>query len=171
MVDIGKLRSLSRDYIAGLPSKEAVGALEAWAAEYDPELHGVLGTHHELALEIFEIARRGTGSPRKDLASWQEFREHYGFCFPELHIPLTRLDDERFGDVDPELAAALAADLSRSYQHSGAGRRLVPAPARTGGAASPRAGHPDVPRRSAPVRRVDAGSRPCAAGLPHRTQP
>lgn len=97
MVDLLKLRSLSREYIASLEPAQALAQLGDWAAGYAPELLAVLRKHPDLALAAFEMARRGNGTPRKDLACWQEFTTAYGFCFPELHETVDRPDDGRFG--------------------------------------------------------------------------
>jgi glutamyl-tRNA synthetase len=119
MVDFDKLRSLSRDYIASLTTEEASRAVGAWAAEYDQELGAALLEHRGLTTAAFEIARRGTGTPRKDLACWREFREKYGFLFPGLHSLVTRLDDARLGGLGPEIVADLVTDLSETYRATG----------------------------------------------------
>ncbi|MEV5380481.1 glutamate--tRNA ligase family protein [Streptomyces nondiastaticus] len=118
MVDLGKLRSVSRDYIASLSPDEALRALSAWAEEHDPGLARVLRTHRDLAVQALEIGRSGTGTPRKDLACWSEFRSAYGFFFPELHTPVGALDDVRLG-LPARQVAELVTDLAGSYRHSG----------------------------------------------------
>ncbi|MET8944501.1 glutamate--tRNA ligase family protein [Streptomyces sp. NPDC004542] len=119
MVDLLKLRSLSREYIASLAPEEALAQLADWAAEYAPELHAVLRKHPDLARAAFEMARRGTGTPRKDLACWQEFTAAYGFCFPELHELVDRPTDDRFGGLPGPVVTALARDLVAHYRHAG----------------------------------------------------
>jgi glutamyl-tRNA synthetase len=112
LVDLARLRSLSRDHIASLEPRAALAGLRDWAAAHDPGLAGVLARNEGAALAAFEIARRGSGTPRKDLACWSEFREAYGFCFPELYTPVVSPGDERFGGLAPELVARVAADLA-----------------------------------------------------------
>lgn len=119
MVDLLKLRSLSREYIASLEPAQALAQLGDWAAGYAPELLAVLRKHPDLALAAFEMARRGNGTPRKDLACWQEFTTAYGFCFPELHETVDRPDDGRFGGLPGPAVSALAADLAACYRHAG----------------------------------------------------
>ncbi|MBT2386638.1 glutamate--tRNA ligase [Streptomyces sp. ISL-11] len=118
MVDLGKLRSVSRDYIASLPAADALQALSDWAAGHDPELARVLGSRRDLALQALEIGRSGTGTPRKDLACWSEFRRAYGFFLPELHTPVDSLDDSRLG-LPAGQVAGLVTDLVGSYRHAG----------------------------------------------------
>jgi glutamyl-tRNA synthetase len=119
LIDLDRLRSLSRDHIASLPAEECLAALQDWSAQYDRDLNAVLRKHPDLAVEAFEMARRGTGTPRKDLACWGEFREAYGFCFPELHETVTRPDDPRFGDLPAEAVVELARALLAAYRHEG----------------------------------------------------
>ncbi|MFD5467804.1 glutamate--tRNA ligase [Kitasatospora sp. NPDC127059] len=117
MVDLAKLRSVSRDHIASLPSEQALELLESWACEYDPELAGQLRANRVLALGALELA--GAGGGRKDLACWSEFRAKFGFAFPGLHTPVTRVDDERFAPLRPDCVADLADALLREYRHAG----------------------------------------------------
>ena len=119
VVEIGKLRSVSRDYIAGLAPDEALRTLDAWATEHDPQLRELLGAHGALALGALEMAHRGTGRPRKDLACWQEFRAQYGFVFPELHTVVTDHTDERFLGLAPDLVTTLVDGLVDGYRHPG----------------------------------------------------
>jgi glutamyl-tRNA synthetase len=119
MVDLARLRSLSRDHIAALAPGEALAQLEAWAAAHDRELHGALAAHPDLALAAFEMMRRGTGTPRKDLACWSEFRAAYGFCFPELHELVDSPDDARLGCLPEPVVVGLAADMVARYRHDG----------------------------------------------------
>ncbi|MEU0400248.1 glutamate--tRNA ligase family protein [Streptomyces sp. NPDC006197] len=119
MVDLAKLRSLSRDHIASLTPKEALARLSDWAVVHDPELHGLLAARPDRAVAAFEMARRGTGTPRKDLACWSEFRTAYGFCFPELHELVERPDDARLGGLPEPVVVTLASDLAADYRHAG----------------------------------------------------
>ncbi|WP_031523655.1 glutamate--tRNA ligase [Streptomyces sp. NRRL F-5123] len=119
MVDLARLRALSRDHIASLTPREALAQLGAWAAAHDREVHAALGAHPDLALAAFEMMRRGTGTPRKDLACWSEFRAAYGFCFPELHELVSRPDDARLGGLPEPVVVTLAADMVAGYRHAG----------------------------------------------------
>jgi glutamyl-tRNA synthetase len=61
----------------------------------------------------------GVENPRKDLAKWSDFREAYGFFFPELFTDVTDPGDERFGELDASLVRTVAADLADTYTHEG----------------------------------------------------
>ena len=114
--DLVKLESISREYIAQLPTEEALESLLTWAREHDPELAVILSHNLPLARRIF-TAERQPGVQRKDLAKWNEFRERYGLYFQELFTLVTDPTDERFAPVQPEMVLKLAQDFAQNYQH------------------------------------------------------
>src|ERR1041384_385937 len=71
--DLVKLESISREYIAQLPTDAALESLLTWARENDPEMAEIVSNNLPLARRIFE-AERQPGVQRKDLAKWDEFR-------------------------------------------------------------------------------------------------
>ena len=119
LVDTVKLSDISADHIATLPGPEVLAGVRAWAAEYDPEVVKVLDANPELALAAIDVERVGVENPRKDLAKWSDFREAYGFFFPELFTDVTDPGDERFGELDASLVRTVAADLADTYTHEG----------------------------------------------------
>lgn len=119
LVDTVKLSDISADHIATMPGPDVLAGVRAWAAEYDPEIVKVLDAHPELAAAAIDVERVGVDNPRKDLAKWSDFREAYGFFFPELFTDVTDPADERFGGLDPDLVRALARDLAEGYVHEG----------------------------------------------------
>lgn len=118
VVDVAKLRSVSRDHIAALTPEEVVADVEKWAADHDTELLRVLREQRSVAIRAVELAQRGTGTPRKDIACWSEFRGRYGFCFRALYAPVTSPADARFEGLDPDLVIAVAGDFARDYVHA-----------------------------------------------------
>jgi glutamyl-tRNA synthetase len=119
LVDLVKLEDISADYIATLPGDQVLGAVMIWAAQYDPELAEVLTAESDLALRALAVERDGVSNPRKDLRKWSDFRDTYGFFFPQLFTLLTGPTDERLQSlhVDATIAASFAYDLVESYQH------------------------------------------------------
>jgi len=115
--DLVKLESISREYIAQLPTEEALDSLLTWAREYDAELAAILSRNLPLARRIFANERQ-PGVQRKDLAKWGEFRAAYGLYFQELFPLVTDPADERFTPVKPEMVAKLAHDFAQNYQHA-----------------------------------------------------
>ncbi len=114
--DLVKLESISREYIAQLPTEEALEGLLTWARENDPELAKILSSNLPLAQRIF-AAERQPGVQRKDLAKWDEFRGRYGLYFREVFHLVTDPADPRFAPVEPEMVVKLAQGFVESYQH------------------------------------------------------
>lgn len=115
LVDLVKLEDISADHIATLSGEEILGAVHDWAARYDPALVEVLEAERELALSALAVEREGVENPRKDLRKWSDFRNSYGFFFPQL-FELVEPDDERLGGLDRELVRALANDFIAIYR-------------------------------------------------------
>src|SRR5271154_294943 len=97
LVDMVKLDDICADYIATLSGEQILAEVITWAYRYAPDLVPVLEAERPLALRALAIARGGTGSPRKDLRKWADFRDVYGYFFPELFLPVTDPADPRFG--------------------------------------------------------------------------
>ena len=114
--DLVKLESVSREYIAQLPTEEALESLLNWARENDPELATIVSGNLELSRRIFD-AERQPGVQRKDLAKWDEFRERYGLYFQELFPVVTDPADERFAPVQPEMVLKLVQGFAQNYEH------------------------------------------------------
>ncbi len=115
--DLVKLESVSREFIAQLPTDEALNNLLAWAKDYDPEMHGILSTNLAIARRIFANERQPGVLQRKDLAKWCEFRVAYGLYFRELFQLVNDPSDARFAPVEPDMVVKLAKDFADSYQH------------------------------------------------------
>ena len=115
--DIVKLESISREFIAQLPTEEALESLLTWAREHDPELSAIVSANLPLARRLLENERQ-PGVQRKDLAKWNEFRERYGLYFQELFTLVTDPADPRFAPVAPDMVVKLARDFADNYRHA-----------------------------------------------------
>jgi glutamyl-tRNA synthetase len=115
LVDLAKLESVARDWIAELTAEEAHGELTAWAREHDPVLARLLDERGDLARRALAVERAGARNPRKDLARWSDFRRLYGFFFAELFTPVPP-DDGRYAPVPPDLVRTLAAAVGAGYR-------------------------------------------------------
>ncbi|MCP3805021.1 glutamate--tRNA ligase family protein [Allokutzneria sp. A3M-2-11 16] len=118
LVDLVKLDALSADHIATLSGQEILDAMLVWADRFDQDLRKVLDAEPELALRGLAVERDGVENPRKDLRKWSEFREAYGFFFPQLHEAVTGVEDERITalGVDAAVVRALVRDFVDGYQ-------------------------------------------------------
>jgi glutamyl-tRNA synthetase len=117
LVDLVKLESISRDWIATLPAAAVYEQVLAWADEYDAELAALLRAEADRAARALAVERDGAEKPRKDLAKWADFRPVYAFFLPELFELVDSPADPRFGGLDPELVRTLAAGFAAGYVH------------------------------------------------------
>ena len=115
--DLVKLESISREFIARLPTEAALESLLTWARDYDPELAALLFANLPLARRIFANERQPGAMQRKDLAKWNEFRPAYGLYFRELFPLVSDPSDPRFAPVEPDMVVKLAKDFAGSYRH------------------------------------------------------
>jgi glutamyl-tRNA synthetase len=119
LLDMVKLEDVSADYVATLPAAEIIDRVLPWLAEYDKDLATVVTAEHALALRALDVERVDTDKPRKDLRKWADFRQVYGFFFPEVFELVTDPADERFGVVSPELVRAMADGFAAGYLEPG----------------------------------------------------
>src|SRR5687767_2344974 len=115
--DLVKLESISREFIAQLPTEEALESLLTWARDYDPPLAAILSRNLPLAHRIFANERQPGVTQRKDLAKWAEFRAAYGLYFEELFPSVSDPSDPRFAPVEPHMVVKLAKAFADSYRH------------------------------------------------------
>ena len=115
--DLVKLESISREFIAQLPTEEALESLLTWARDYDPPLAAILSRNLPLARRIFANERQPGVMQRKDLAKWAEFRAAYGLYFEELFPSVSDPSDPRFAPVAPDMVVKLAKGFADSYRH------------------------------------------------------
>ena len=117
LVDMVKLDDICADYIATLSGQQILAEVSTWAGRYDPELAEVLAAEPELALRALAIEREGVANPRKDLRKWADFRDVYGYFFPQLFELVTDPADARFaGLTDPDVVRAVARAFAAAYQ-------------------------------------------------------
>ncbi|MCZ0988712.1 glutamate--tRNA ligase [Streptomyces diastatochromogenes] len=114
LVDLVKLEGISADHIATLTSEQILTAVREWALSHDPDLVPVLDAERTLALAAVDVERVGVDNPRKDLRKWADFRDAYGFFFPQLFTPVAA-GDERLGGLDEDLVRAFAQDFADRY--------------------------------------------------------
>ncbi|MDT0486906.1 glutamate--tRNA ligase [Streptomyces doebereineriae] len=118
LVDLPKLNSISREYIAALTANEVHAQLLSWAADHDTDLHTALTADPQLARQAISVAQ-GTGAQiRKDLTRWSDFRDRFGFLLPSLAPQHPASDDERFDGLAPALVHRIVKDFAANYQHS-----------------------------------------------------
>jgi glutamyl-tRNA synthetase len=122
LLDLVKLDDICADFVASLPTAEIADRVLEWAGSFDVPLAGVLRAERPLALRALSVERgEGVPNPRKDLRKWGDFRDVYGYFFPEVFEPVTDASDARFGGVTPDLVRALASGFADGYAEPGPG--------------------------------------------------
>ncbi|NKZ03428.1 glutamate--tRNA ligase [Actinomadura latina] len=123
LVDMAKLESISADHIADLPAAAIFSAVHDWASGHDEELAGVMAAERDLAVRALKVERDGVPNPRKDLRKWSDFRDVYGYFFPQFFTPVTGLANDAYGGVDPAVIRAFVTEFCKEYQHLPEGDR------------------------------------------------
>lgn len=85
LLDLAKLDSVSRDYVARQPVDVLIGEASAWAARHAPLLHACLVASADYARAVFELPRRDPARIRKDVAVWADVERALGFLFDPLY--------------------------------------------------------------------------------------
>jgi glutamyl-tRNA synthetase len=116
LLDMVKLDDVCADFVATLSGAQILERVLPWADDYDSGLAETLRAEHDLALRALAIEREGVPNPRKDLRKWADFRQVYGYFFPEIFDLVTDPADPRFGGLEPELVRALASGFAAGYQ-------------------------------------------------------
>ena len=116
LVDMVKLDDICADYIATLPGQQILAEVSTWAAAMPPTWPRSWPPSRTLALRALAIEREGVANPRKDLRKWADFRDVYGYFFPQLFELVTDPADARFGGLDPDLVRAVADAFAAGYQ-------------------------------------------------------
>ncbi len=116
LVDMVKLDDICANYVATLSGQQILAEVGTWARHHDPGLAKVLAAEPDLALRALAIEREGVDNPRKDLRKWADFREVYGYFFPQIFEPVTDPADPRFAGLDPDSVRAVARTFADGYQ-------------------------------------------------------
>lgn len=87
LFDLVKLGSVSKEVVSRYSPEQLLGAVTAWAAEHDPDFHGVIAADPAFAGRAMNIGREGD-PPRKDIACWSEVPELYGFFFESRYAAM-----------------------------------------------------------------------------------
>ena len=83
MFDLVKLNDISKNYIAKLTAEEVYENLIKYTKEYDPEFYQILTSNKDYSLKVLGIDRGGE-KPRKDFATWNDFKEFFSYMFHKV---------------------------------------------------------------------------------------
>lgn len=91
LFDLEKLDSISREVIYNIDIDTNVKNLLAWAQEFDKDLYERLISNIELVKKIFKTQGPDSREHRKDLASYSDFLNEFGFLYDDIfHGPNNR---------------------------------------------------------------------------------
>src|ERR1700733_15220402 len=119
LLGLGKLDDICADFVSTVPGTEILDRLLPWLTEYDNDLAKVVTAERDLALRALDVERVDTEKPRKDLHKWADFRDVYGFFFPEVFELVTEPLDERFNGLSADLVRAMASGFASGYVEPG----------------------------------------------------
>lgn len=80
MFDLVKLNDISKNIIAKMSAQQVFERLTEYAKQYDQEFYNVLTTNKDYALKVLSIDRGGE-KPRKDFATWSNFKTFFDYMF------------------------------------------------------------------------------------------
>lgn len=103
LFSLGKLDSMSADYIARLPAEDLYILIAEWAKAYDPTFYTAFTKDKAYSVDVLTIERGGE-QPRKDMKHLSEAPELYGYFFDDVYSTLTidQVTQEKLSRVTPE---------------------------------------------------------------------
>lgn len=91
LYDLEKLDSISREIIYNTDTDTNVKNLLTWASEFDSDLYKRLISNTDMVINIFKTQGPNSIEHRKDLASYSEFMNEFGFLYDDIfHGPSDR---------------------------------------------------------------------------------
>lgn len=84
LLDPKKLADVSRDAIARLPQADYDQQLLTWLKSHDPKLYQAMSADPTYTKRVLQIERTGEQA-RKDLASWREAADTYGYFYDAIY--------------------------------------------------------------------------------------
>jgi glutamyl-tRNA synthetase len=85
LLDLKKIISISKEYIANLSVENLFKLIVTWAQEFDEFVYKVITTNEPYSLRVLSIGK-SLGKSRKDLSKFSEFKCIYGMFFDEIYF-------------------------------------------------------------------------------------
>ncbi len=113
LVDLDKLRDVSKEVISRMPAEKVYSALLDWCRIYQPDFAELLRKYPERSLKALNIGRTGE-KRRKDLENWKQACQFLNFWFEETFIQQDAMPEE-ISESDRKL---FFQTYIERYQHS-----------------------------------------------------
>jgi glutamyl-tRNA synthetase len=84
ILDLDKLKSMSRDEIARMNAEEIYIQALKWAERFNRNFYDVISANKDYFIQILNIERNGE-NPRKDLSKWSELPDLTGYFFDDIY--------------------------------------------------------------------------------------
>ncbi len=113
LVDMDKLRDISKNVICRMPAKQVFDGWLAWCGEYDPDFAALINKYPERTLAALNVGRGGA-KPRKDIETWKQACDFMSFYYDETFT----VSDEMPPECDEETRSRFFEKYIESYDHS-----------------------------------------------------
>ncbi|MBR4626760.1 MAG: glutamate--tRNA ligase [Ruminococcus sp.] len=113
LVDLDKLRDISKNVIGRMPADKIYSEWLAWCDEYRPDFAELIRKYPERTVAALNVGRNAA-KPRKDLETWKQACDFMSFYYGETF----RVSDEMPAECDADTVKEFFAKYIASYDHS-----------------------------------------------------
>lgn len=113
LVDLDKLRDISKNVICRMPAQEVLSGWLEWCSEYDKDFADLINKYPERTLAALNVGRGGN-KPRKDIETWKQACSFMSFYYDETFT----VTDEMPEECDEETRKLFFAKYLESYDHN-----------------------------------------------------
>lgn len=113
LVDLDKLRNISKDVIGRMPAEKIMESWLEWCDEYNKDYADLIRKYPERTLAALNVGRNAA-KPRKDLETWKQACDFMSFYYDETFKVL----DEMPAECDEATRRQFFTEYLASYDHS-----------------------------------------------------
>ena len=113
LVDLDKLRNISKDVIGRMPAEKIMESWLEWCDEYNKDYADLIRKYPERTLAALNVGRNAA-KPRKDLETWKQACDFMSFYYDETF----KVTDEMPAECDEATRKQFFAEYLASYDHN-----------------------------------------------------
>ena len=113
LVDLDKLRNISKDVIGRMPAEKIKESWLEWCDEYNKDYADLIRKYPERTLAALNVGRNAA-KPRKDLETWKQACDFMSFYYDETF----KVTDEMPAECDEATRKQFFAEYLASYDHN-----------------------------------------------------